>query len=68
MIVVNSMAELKGKLLRDGAVEILEVPRFDEKLGRWYALANAWGCLAFIELSVRSVPVTAASDTPAPGP
>lgn len=55
-VIVNSMSELKGKLLRNGAVEILEEPFFDEALGKWCALANAWGCLAMIELSVHSVP------------
>lgn len=51
-VVVSSMKEMKGKFLRDGAVEILEEPFFDGNLQKWCALANAWGCIAFIELSV----------------
>jgi hypothetical protein len=55
-VIVNDMREMKGKILRDGAVEILEEPFFDEQGRRWCALANAWGCLCIIELSVKQLP------------
>ena len=58
-VVVHDMCEMKGKFLRDGAVEILEEPKFDLQLQRWYALANAWGSLAIIELSVKRLPAQA---------
>lgn len=58
-VIVNDMSELKGKLLRDGAVEILAEPYFDRTLQAWCALANAWGCLAIVELSVQACPATA---------
>lgn len=49
---VRNMAEVKGTLFCNGAVEVLEVPYFDKTLQKWVALANAYGCLCFIELKV----------------
>jgi hypothetical protein len=45
------MEELKGQWLND-YVQVLASPFLDEKSGKWCALANAWGTLAFIELKV----------------
>lgn len=57
-IILNSMAEAKGKFLCDGAIEILDEPRFDKATEKWTALANAYGTLAIIELRVTPLPVS----------
>jgi hypothetical protein len=51
MIQANSIADVKGKWINDD-VKVLETPQFDRLLGKWTALAIAYGTLAIIELRV----------------
>lgn len=51
MITVTSMSHVKGQHIND-FVQVLEDPFYDEKIGKWCALANVWGMLAIIELRI----------------
>lgn len=51
MILVDSIEKLEGQWVND-QVKVLAKPYFDGELQKWCALANAFGMLAIIELSV----------------
>jgi hypothetical protein len=55
-VIVRSMSELKGAILRDGRVEIIEEPVFHEESQRWRALADVDGNLCVVELRVTPLP------------
>jgi hypothetical protein len=44
--------KLKGALLNDGQVELIDTPVWREDLGKWVALANVRGMLALVSLNI----------------
>lgn len=51
MIQVESVEDAAGKWIND-YVQLLTAPRFEHSTGMWTALANAYGTLAIVEVTV----------------
>lgn len=55
MITVNSLNDLDGAEIRP-QVFLIGTPAFHEPSQKWRSLANAFGSLVLVELSVKPVP------------
>jgi hypothetical protein len=59
-VTVTALKDVKGKWVNNH-VQVLEEPRFDDKLQCWTALAIAYGMLAIVSLQVTPLPLAASN-------